>query len=384
MSVARVTSVAHVLWSGNVGGIERLVCDLADEQVQQGLHVTVAFGRAEGPFVLEARERGVNVFDLALSSGYDVRPSRMTRGEELLGESDVLHLHGFNISFAVLAGRMSRPVVFTEHGNFALGRTIGPRGRVKRHLQRRFLSRSVNSVVANSHHTARRLHETYGIDLDRVSVVYNGIRLDQWVPPAARNTDDRLRAVFVGRLVPFKRVDRAIEGLALATRRETMSFDIVGGGPLGKQLHAYTESLEIGDRVRFLGYQRDPQEVVAGADVLILPSEREPFGLAVLEGCAKGALPIIFADAGGALEVLPPDGLVVESAQHLARSLDRLVGSSALSDEARRRRAEWVRKRFPISATATGYASIYKAALANSREEVSQVTRDRSEQLWTR
>ena len=49
----------------------------------------------------------------------------------------------------------------------------------------------------------------------------------------------------------------------------------------------------------------------ATTEVLVQPSEGEPFGLAIIEACRQGALPIAFADGGGALEVLPPDGRIV-------------------------------------------------------------------------
>jgi glycosyltransferase involved in cell wall biosynthesis len=366
LSVAEVTSVAHVLWSGNVGGIERLVCDLAGEQVRNGLVVTAAFGRMEGPFVESIARNGGHLFDLELSSGYDLRPARITRGAAALRDSDVLHLHGFNPSFAALARRSSRPVVFTEHGNFGLGRMPGSKDWVKRRLQRRFLRREVSRLAANSAHTAQRLSQIYGINAKRTSVIHNGVFPYCSSKVVTRAQNGGLRLVFVGRLVPFKRVDRALEGLVQARRRGKMQLDIVGGGPLEDQLRSLAASLALSDRVRFRGYRADVGAVVSGADVLLQPSEGEPFGLVILEGCMHGLLPIVFADAGGALEILPPDGIVVRNTEELARVLDGLVGSDALTDEARARRAAWVRERFPISMTASRYLELYRSALTEA------------------
>ena len=69
-------SVVHVLWSGRVGGIERLVVDLASAQVQCGADVRIAFGQAEGPFATLAECRGPSVVDLGLRSGHDLSPDR--------------------------------------------------------------------------------------------------------------------------------------------------------------------------------------------------------------------------------------------------------------------------------------------------------------------
>jgi glycosyltransferase involved in cell wall biosynthesis len=367
MKAGRVASVAHVLWSGNIGGIERLVCDLAGEQVRQGLNVTVAFGRMEGPFVVEVDRGGAHVVDLELSSGYDLWLPRIRRGADALRESDVIHLHGFNLSFAALARRSRRPVVFTEHGNFGLGRTPGWKGWVKRRLQRRFLRREVSGgLVANSAHTAERLSQTYGIDANTTRIIHNGVYPESGSEVVTRAENDDLRLLFVGRLVQFKRVDRALEGLAQARRREQMRLDIVGGGPMDEQLQFFARSLGLSERVRFRGYRPDLTEILSEADVLLQPSEAEPFGLVILEGCAQGVLPIVFADGGGALEILPPDGIVVADTEELGQVLDGLVGSDALADGARAERAAWVREQFPISATASRYLELYRSALTDA------------------
>jgi glycosyltransferase involved in cell wall biosynthesis len=362
-----VRSVAHVLWSGNVGGIERLVCDLAAEQVAQGLEVTVAFARTEGPFVQEVRDRRARVVDLRLSSGSDLRPDRILHGAKALAEVDVLHLHGFNVPLAAIARRARKPIVFTEHGNFSLGRSLGVQGRVKRHLQRRFLQHSIDVLTANSVYSAARLSEIYGISSDSIVVVYNGTAVDGNVGAQKRRPSAVLHTVFVGRLVEFKRVDRAIKAVALARRRDAILLDIFGGGPLEVPLRRLAASVGSGARIKFHGVRADVRAAVANADVLLLPSEQEPFGLAALEGCAQGALPIAFADGGGVLEVLPPDGIVVENVDDLARVLDGLIGSHAISDDARRRRAEWARRRFPISATANRYLELYGKAIQGTR-----------------
>jgi glycosyltransferase involved in cell wall biosynthesis len=366
MSDHRVTAVAHVLWSGNVGGIERFVLDLTDQQRKEELDVTVVFGRAEGPFAAQLESSGARVIDLGLGSGYDLRPSRLGPGVAALSAVEVIHLHGFNPAFAVLVGRAQRPVVFTEHGNFGLGREPGPRDRLKKRLQKIFLNRRVYSIAANSHHTADRLSARYGIKRSRVAVVHNGIPSDLDVVSPAR-ANGTLRLAFLGRLVPFKRVDRAILGLGEAARRELMHLDVIGGGPLEADLKRLASSVGVADRVSFHGYRQDVGVVLSECDILIQPSQAEPFGLAILEACAHGVLPIAFADGGGALEALPPDGLVVNSEDELAATFDRLLDTPVLSSEARQRRAAWVQKHFSISATARSYRELYESAARRPR-----------------
>ena len=370
MTDRRVRAVAHVLWRAEIGGIERFVRDLAALQTREGLSVTVAFGQARGQFVEKLRELGVRVLDLHLKSGWDLTPSRIRAGAAELRSADVLHLHGFNPAFGLLAHRTGRPVVFTEHGNFALGREIDLREKVKRRLHAAFLRRVVTRLAANSAHTAGRLADLYGVPRSSVAVIHNGIDpswLDLVEMCAGASCDGRLRIATLGRLVRFKRIDRAIEGLAQAEGRDRMELSIVGRGPLEGELRSLAASLGVDDRVQFLGDRVDIAETLSAADLLLHPSENEPFGLAILEACAQGALPVVFSDAGGALEVIPPDGLVVDGVAELAQQLDGLTLSPSLGPEARRTRAAWARERFPISRTAERYAELYESAVDERR-----------------
>jgi glycosyltransferase involved in cell wall biosynthesis len=180
--------VVHVLWSGGVGGIERLVHDLAGEQARRGLDVSVAFGRPVGPFATSLRDAGVRVVDLGLRSGYDLRPPRLACGARCMRAADVVHLHGYNVPFAAMALGARRPVVFTEHGTFGAGRRVGIAGTLKRRLRREFLRRSVRTIAANSVHTANVASRIYGLPPERITVVYNGLRFGEPRSPPVRGT----------------------------------------------------------------------------------------------------------------------------------------------------------------------------------------------------
>jgi glycosyltransferase involved in cell wall biosynthesis len=323
------------------------------------MRVSLAFAKPEGAFADLAQESGLDVLDLALGSGYDLRPRTIARLSGRIAEAnaELLHLHGFNPALDAALQHVQRPVVFTEHGNFALGRRLGVRGRVKRHLARRFLKRRCDTIVANSAWTARQLYEIYGVRGEAVTVVYNGI--DPATPMGRpRDPDGVVLVAFVGRLVPFKRVDRIIHAVAHSPRRGLRAM-IIGGGPLELELRGLAQQLGVGDRVRFLGWRSDVATLLATADVLVLPSIGEPFGLALLEGCAQGLLPIAFTDGGGVLECVAPAGRVVRNVLELAETLKDLMGSELLSLAARQARSSWVRNEFPITKTAERYAGVY-------------------------
>ena len=358
-------SVAHVLWSGKVGGIERLVCDLAGEQVRQGLGVTVAFGRGEGPFVEMTANRGAQVVDLDLASGYDLRPSPIAHGAGVLRRVDVIHLHAFNLPLACITLLARTPVVYTEHGNFGVGTRVPRQVEIKQLLQRLYLRSRVRQIAAYSSPAASRMADLYKLDRSRITVVENGVVLTDDILAATRSPmrDDHLVVAFVGRFADSKRIDRLLDALARARSRHRIDVLLVGGGPLEDELRARAMRLELQTQVRFLGYRDDVGALLRGTDVFVQPGQGEQFGLAALEACAQGAVPILFDDGLGGPTSVPPDGAVVRSVGELADTLDAMVGAHVLSDEARQRRAAWVREKFSISKTYQQYFDLYCSAV---------------------
>lgn len=364
MTDERRPSVTHVLWRGGTGGVERLVHDLSVEQRRLGTTVAVAFGQAEGPFAEALEQAGIPVLDLGFRSGYDLRPGAIGRARKLLRRADVVHVHGFNLPLAATVARLGPAVVYTEHGAFGLGRRLGAQGLLKRLAQRRFLDADGRVVAAVSEHTAARLRSIHRLRRSPVHVVHNGVAAARATEQAPVRVQGELVVAFVGRLAAFKRVDRLIEAFARAQRRDSMRLLIAGPGPLERELRELAHARGVAERVDFLGYRADIGRLLASVDVLVQPSEDEPFGLAIAEACRHGVLPIAFADGGGALEVLPPDGIVVANVDDLARVLDGLVGSAKTGDDARRARSLWLGETFTIARTARGYDALYRLALA--------------------
>jgi len=277
---------------------------------------------------------------------------------------DVIHLHGFNVPLALVTIRADRPIVFTDHGSAPRGGRRAVWDLAKRGLLALFLRRRVQRATANSRHTATRTSTLYGVPDAKLSVVYNGVAMDGPVASGRVGDEGGLVVAFVGRLVDFKRVDRLLQAAARVPAGQSVRCLVIGGGPLEDELRSLARRLSLEGRVNFLGVRNDVASLLSGVDVLVQPSEGEPFGLAIIEGCALGLLPIAFADGGGALEVLPPDGRVVDDPEHLARTLQDLVGSAELSEEARRARSEWALETFPIAATAEGFDAVYRSAMA--------------------
>jgi glycogen(starch) synthase len=175
----------------------------------------------------------------------------------------------------------------------------------------------------------------FGLPADAGEVVFNGVALDQPVPPYPAAHGKRY-VLGIGRVVDKKGFDLLIRGFArIADRHPDVELRIGGSGPALEDLSALAEATGLGARVRFLGRQ-DRTEVaglMAGADCVAMPSRLEPFGIVVLEAWRAGT-PVLCTTFGGPPEFVEDGvtGLLVDpfDTDAVATGLDRLLGDAAL------------------------------------------------------
>jgi glycosyltransferase involved in cell wall biosynthesis len=147
----------------------------------------------------------------------------------------------------------------------------------------------VDSFIANSHHTARRLKKQYGRD---ATVIYPPVDIDRFEVSDAK--DDYF--VTVSRLVPFKRIDLIIDAFASLPQKKLV---VVGDGPEMKSLRR-----RAGSNIEFVGFLTPDKTAnkISRARALIFASV-EPFGLVLVEAQACGT-PVIAFRRGGAGEII--------------------------------------------------------------------------------
>jgi glycogen(starch) synthase len=303
-------------------------------------------------------------------------------------EFDLVHGHDWLVAVAGdhLANRFRCPLVVTIHAT-ECGRH---QGWVKDHPQayihgiEHWMANRADRVITCSHYMRGHVADIYGLEEDRVSVIPNGIDpLDlqpvEHLERLRRNfaaPDERL-VLLVGRLVYEKGFQLALDALpGLIERLGDVRFLVAGSGTHEEQLRAQARDLGLDAHGTFLGWIGDDvlHSLYRIADLCVIPSIYEPFGLVALEAMASGC-PCIVADTGGLREIVPEDervGLRFNGgdAEHLAFMVERLLCDEPLRERLVAEASEHVLRFDWVDVahqTAGLYAQLGRAAVGGQR-----------------
>lgn len=234
-------------------------------------------------------------------------------------QADVVHMHGYGATTfgRLCAWRMGIPSILHEHAN--LGDTPW-----FQKVADRVLAPHTDIAIAVSASTAEFTTRARLMPAERTKVVYLGAPLDEFARPRSAEEIAQARAelgiapdtIAVGtitRLMPSKGNEYLVAAVpAIVARQPKARVYIAGEGELQAALEEQARALGLGDRLTFLGFQRDVAKVLSAYDVLAFPSLWEGTPLTVFETLAMGK-PIVATDADGLLDVLTDgqDALIV-------------------------------------------------------------------------
>jgi len=235
---------------------------------------------------------------------------------------DLVHGHDWLVANACdhLARRFGAPLVTTihatEHGRHQGWVNKHPQSYI--HEVERWISNRSDRVIACSTFMREQIVDVFGVDEGRVEVIPNGIDPEELHPQDGAGLD-RLRREFaapdeplvllVGRLVYEKGFQFALEALpAIIERLPRTRFIVAGSGTHEEELRKQATELGLMEHGTFVGWIGDDvlHSLYRIADVCVVPSIYEPFGLVALEAMASSC-PCIVADTGGLREVVPHD-----------------------------------------------------------------------------
>jgi glycosyltransferase involved in cell wall biosynthesis len=165
------------------------------------------------------------------------------------------------------------------------------------------------AVVVNSSASAHAVLSGLPRLEGRLRLVYNGLESPPSVVPPREHLDGPLRLLLVGRLSPRKGTDVALQAMQLLTKRGLpVQLDLAGDVFPGYewfelQLRAQAARGELVDRVHFLGFRDDADQLMQQADIVLVPSRVEPFGNVAVEAMLAER-PLIASGVQGLLEIV--------------------------------------------------------------------------------
>jgi len=345
------------------GGLARHVRKLAEALVRQGVAVDVLTRGVGGSPAVGTSVGGVTVhrvpepgwprdLDRFVAWVERMNDDMLAVGESLAEESsyDLIHGHDWLVASAsaALADRLGVPYVTTIHAT-EHGRHQGwvqdlPQSHI--HSVERWMASRADSVVVCSYYMRGHVADIFDIEERRIAVIPNGIDPGDLRPVGDLQALRRKFAapheklvLLVGRLVYEKGFQLALDALpGVIEQVENVRFLVAGSGTHESELKAQARRLGLDEHGIFLGWIGDDalHSLYRIADLCVVPSIYEPFGLVALEAMASGC-PCIVADTGGLREVVPSGervGLRFNGgdAEHLGAMIERLLVDDELRD----------------------------------------------------
>lgn len=361
---------------GDAGGMNVYVRELVSALAQGGIECVTYTRRADpgqpdevevepGHRVVHIDAGPAHLSKEELHGQVDTFAAGVRRHIEATGGTDVLHANYWLSGLAAhrLKHELDLPLVTTFH---TLARVKAEGGDPEPELRERAeidIIRCADLICVSCSDEEQQFRRLYGDPPGRIEIVSPGVEHALFAPGDRRGArraiglGDHPVLLFVGRIQPLKGADVAVRALAALGRSDAVLL-IVGGasGQVGdhevERVHALVDALGLHDQVRFVPPQQHHilSTYYRAADVVLVPSRSESFGLVALEAAACGT-PVVASAVGGLLTIvddgvtgfLVPDRSPAQFAAYTAKLLDdqRFAADVARQAVARGRQFTW-------------------------------------------
>jgi len=327
--------ILHLIESLACGGAERMLIGHLSYLNRDKFYNVVSYLYDEEYFLPEILKMGIKAYPIHLKNIYQPFRAMKSLISIIKKEKiDIVHTHLFGASiYGRIAGKLAnaRGILTTIHNpDYELQFVF--RNRLffeRRRLLDRFTGNFLNNTfIAVSKAVKETVEKSLGFK--NIVVIYNSIDVEELKP---LNEEERIYVksnlgikknsaviVIVGRLEEQKGHIFLLEALSqVELKNKDLTLFVLGQGPLEGSLKKIVKYFNIQDKVIFLGNRKDIRQIVGCADMFVLPSIFEGFGIVLLEGMAL-KIPCIASDVGGVSEIITnnENGLLVKPASSKA------------------------------------------------------------------
>ena len=347
-----------------MGGAEHVVVNLADALVARGHQVKIAYLTGEALVLPKNKSIEVVAIGMQGKAGFLSAYFKLRKLVKNF-KPDVVHSH---MVHANLISRLLRltvkipKLICTAHNANEGGKL--------RMLAYRMTDRLASISTNVSQEAVDEFIAKGAVKQGRMLAIPNGIDVnifsyDGHTRDVIRNAlgiNNKKMILAVGRVDTQKDYPNLLQAIQLlAQQRDDFKVFIVGDGPLKAELNLLVKTLNIGDFVEFLGIRRDVPALMSAADLFILPSAWEGFGLVVAEAMACERV-VVATDCGGVKEVVGSNGFLVQPKKStlLADSLNSALSLSELErSEIGAAARQRVVDRFSLDANVDSFLRLY-------------------------
>lgn len=353
--------ILYLITGLGLGGAEKVVADLADQMSLLGHNVKIAY--LTGEVQVKPISSNVELIALNLNSAKQfLLASKKYRKLVKSFLPDVVHAHMVHANIFARLNRTLYPVpklICTAHNSNEGGKARMVAYRLTNHLS------DINTNVSKE--ATRALITKGAFSKNNVTTVYNGIDLRKFEKThdsigLYKNT---LNLISVGRFNHQKDYPNLINSFAKLKANITtnVKLTIVGDGELRAEIEALIRNLELEEDVTLLGRRSDIPQLLSQADIFVLASKFEGFGLVVAEAMACKCY-VVATDSGGVAEVMGNTGKLVpiEDSQALAQALENAINLSFKDRTQNNKKArERVEEFFSLETSVQKWLALYEA-----------------------
>ena len=331
--------IAMVITGLGMGGAERQVCDLADQFIRLGHHILII--SMPGEIRNRPHSTAADIVSLQMRKTPFSVFKAYWQAIRLLNQykPDVVHSH---MVHANIFARLLR--LFVSFPKLICSAHSVNEGRGWRILAYRLTERLCDLNTNVSQEAVEAFIKQGAVSAGRMKVMYNGIDTERfYFNSTVRNKlrsqlgidDNNILLISVGRLTAAKGYTNLLVAFAmLSSRFNNIKLVIIGEGEQKEYLTTIASAQGISERVHFLGLRYDVEDWMSAADIFVLSSAWEGFGLVVAEAMATERV-VVATDCGGVREVVGSAGFLVPSknSQQLFTAIEQAMMLSPLERE---------------------------------------------------
>jgi glycosyltransferase involved in cell wall biosynthesis len=373
----RPLRVLHYIDTENFAGTERHILELSSALEKQGVETRIACPSAS-ILASKAREQNIKVLCIEGSGAFNRGAVRTLRRLLREGTIDIVHAHNgrtaLSCASAVKLARRGRCIATQHFIDPARTGRSGPKALLFNQVHH-LVNSGVDHFIANSQAARDAMLQRGDAPNEKITVTPLGISLPD---TSQLKTPSHVREQFavaptaplvvcVARLEREKDVGTLVAAMKIVVQEQPDTICLhAGEGAEKEAIEEQIRAAKLEDSVVLLGFQSDVLSLIGAADVFVLPSLAEPFGLVLLEAMAMRK-PVIATCAGGPQEIVEPEetGLLVTPSQssEMAQAILRLLQNTALREKVGEKGYARFQERFTTKRMAQSTLEVYHRVL---------------------